>query len=126
MVSCNGGDDGALCFSVLGGCAPYSVIVNGVSQTSVTGDNICFDELPAGDYNIIIQDSGTPQMNLLFPFEITEPDPIIIGSLVNMKCTTICARPSWHIIPELRKFDISQPPCNCANFRMRETLLNSQ
>jgi len=47
-------------------------------QTSTDGENICFNSLPAGDYDILIQDSGTPQMNLNFPFEITEPDAIVL------------------------------------------------
>ncbi len=78
MVSCSGGNDGQICVSVLGGCGPYTLTLNGDEQTSVSGENVCFDGLSVGNYSIVIQDSGSPQMVLVHPFTITEPSPITI------------------------------------------------
>ena len=80
-VSCNGGDDGEACVTVLGGCGPYmlSIPTLGIAPVTILGGEKCFDNLPPGDHNIIIQDSGNPTSVIVHVASIGQPDPIIIG-----------------------------------------------
>ncbi len=78
MASCDGSADGEICISVLGGCGPYDLTLNSETIISTTGEDICFDELAAGSYSIIVEDSGTPLMTTIFSFVITDSDPIVI------------------------------------------------
>jgi hypothetical protein len=55
-VSCNGGTDGSVTVNVSGGTAPYSVTVNGVTHTGVTGSTT-FTGLAAGNYPASITDA---------------------------------------------------------------------
>src|SRR5262249_32429578 len=55
-VSCNGGTDGSVTVFVSGGTAPYSVTVNGVTHTGVTGSTT-FTGLAAGNYPASITDA---------------------------------------------------------------------
>lgn len=80
-VSCYGGDDGSVCINVIGGCAPYelSIPALGYMQTSLTGENVCFDNIPAGNHNVLIQDSGTPTNVIIHAISMDEPDQVLIG-----------------------------------------------
>jgi len=55
-ASCNGGSDGSVTVSVSGGTAPYSVTVNGVTHTGVSGSTI-FTGLSSGTYPATITDA---------------------------------------------------------------------
>src|SRR5262249_48117409 len=48
-ASCSGGNDGSVTVSVSGGTAPYSVTVNGITHTGVTGSTT-FTGLSSGAY----------------------------------------------------------------------------
>ena len=54
-ASCNGSSDGSVTVSVSGGAAPYSVTVNGVTHTGVTGSTT-FNGLASGTYPATITD----------------------------------------------------------------------
>jgi hypothetical protein len=55
-ASCNGGSDGSVTVNVSGGTSPYSVTVNGVTHSGVTGSTT-FTGLPSGTYPATISDS---------------------------------------------------------------------
>ena len=76
-VSCNNGDDGQACVSILGGCGPYTFDIGvGNPIIDVDGDNICFDDLSAGNYMITITDNeGTSVVHSL---TIDQPSPILV------------------------------------------------
>jgi gliding motility-associated-like protein len=81
MASCDGSADGSVCIYVLGGCGPYTLTLNGNSVITVSGENVCFDDLAAGNYIIAITDSGIPQLDIDYGFTITDPEPISITLL---------------------------------------------
>src|SRR5439155_105891 len=55
-ASCNGGNDGSVTVTVSGGSPPYSVTVNNVTHTGVTGSTI-FTGLASGTYPAAITDA---------------------------------------------------------------------
>lgn len=80
-VSCHGGGDGGVCITVIGGCEPYTfnVVNGGVNPIISVDGSVCFDNLEAGNYNVVIQDSGMPINVIVHAIEIQEPDSIIIN-----------------------------------------------
>ncbi|MFT7606121.1 MAG: gliding motility-associated-like protein, partial [Saprospiraceae bacterium] len=54
--------------------------LDGISKTSISGDNICFD-VAAGNDSIVITDSEIPPLNIVYNFTITDPEPVLITLL---------------------------------------------
>ena len=97
-VSCNGGDDGVLCLSVLGGCAPYTFDIGDGSPMIDTEGSVCFDGLSQGSYTVTITDGGTPQMTLEHTMTVVEPDPIEIVVIdLNNNTDPDCSDPNGSI-----------------------------
>ena len=79
-VSCNGGNDGEMVVSVLGGTLPYSYVWSNGDLDSIANN------IPAGNYTITVTDSnGCTSVN---NGTITEPTPLTI-SIVNV-VNTFC------------------------------------
>ena len=99
-VSCNGGSDGSVCVTLLGGCGPYTLSIPslGVTPITILSGEACFDDLPVGNHNVIIQDSGNPINVIIHAVEIDQPDPIIIGidDIINNTDPT-CSNPNGSI-----------------------------
>jgi gliding motility-associated-like protein len=79
-VSCNGGNDGEMVVSVLGGTLPYSYLWSNVDLDSIANN------IPAGNYTVTVTDSnGCIAVN---NGTITEPTPLTINivNVVNTFC----------------------------------------
>ncbi|MEL6844222.1 MAG: SprB repeat-containing protein, partial [Bacteroidota bacterium] len=75
-LSCHGADDGAICYSISGGTAPYkAVIVPATPIVPVEGEKGCFEGLPAGTYELIITDANGCQF--LKVLEIRQADELV-------------------------------------------------
>jgi gliding motility-associated-like protein len=71
-VSCNGGNDGSISFTINGGVPPYQYDWNPAVSSNASANG-----LSAGTYNVTITDDAS--CALLFSVDITEPLPITIS-----------------------------------------------
>ena len=86
VISCFGGNDGAISVTPVGGQAPFMYSLNGTNfQTSNT-----FNNLAAGVYTITIadNDSNTTTTNMV---TIAEPNEIVVSATVNQNNVSISA-----------------------------------
>jgi gliding motility-associated-like protein len=80
-TTCADSEDGEYCISVFGGCEPYNFTLStGAMMNSITGQNVCFSDLAAGNYMLTISDSdgSTTTPDIVQSFTITSPAPIVI------------------------------------------------
>ncbi|MDC0189564.1 SprB repeat-containing protein, partial [Flavobacteriales bacterium] len=85
-VNCNGGSDGAIYVSVIGGVAPYTYSWTASNGGVVTGQEINEDliNLVAGDYSLVITDANNCDYSIQDPdptilsVTISEPDPVVV------------------------------------------------
>ncbi|HIB48713.1 MAG TPA: tandem-95 repeat protein [Flavobacteriaceae bacterium] len=84
-ILCNGDNTGAITVTTSGGVPPYSYTLNGgTPQGSPT-----FNNLTAGNYNIVVTDSLGNTDDLLVT--LTQPEPIIIElTKTNAAATALC------------------------------------
>ncbi|HBR53676.1 MAG TPA: hypothetical protein DEA82_05605, partial [Flavobacteriaceae bacterium] len=84
-ILCNGDNTGAITVTTSGGVPPYSYTLNGgTPQSSPT-----FNNLTAGNYNIVVTDSLGNTDDLLVT--LTQPEPIIIElTKTNAAATALC------------------------------------
>ncbi|MGB1031723.1 MAG: choice-of-anchor L domain-containing protein, partial [Flavobacteriales bacterium] len=83
-ISCQGACDGSIQVSIEGGIAPYSTELDG---TSVVGSTPQFNDLCAGNYDLVITDAIGCQITV--SYELDEPDELeieVVGS-TNVLCT---------------------------------------
>ena len=78
IVSCNGGNNGAIDLTITGGTGPFYF---NWSNTSTTED---ISGLAAGTYTVTITESGG--CSQIFSYLITEPAPLIALFFVNSSC----------------------------------------
>jgi gliding motility-associated-like protein len=80
-VVCPGRNEGSITLSnVSGGTSPYSYTLNSITNTTST-----FTNLTAGNYIITITDANS--CNIDYPFDITEPTPIVFTAVVTRPAT---------------------------------------
>jgi len=79
-VSCPGDTDGCVSIAVGGGAIPYTVTVAGVGNFPAVGGQVEICNLPAGDYNITVQD-GQGSM-LSNSFTIADPAPLAVEAIL--------------------------------------------
>ncbi|MEM1320751.1 MAG: cohesin domain-containing protein [Bacteroidota bacterium] len=73
-VQCNGGADGEICLSVLGGCEPYNFLLSTNASVVSLDGSACFANLPAGNHTVTVTDVFGDIVTV--PFTITEPAAI--------------------------------------------------
>ncbi len=66
--TCNGGTDGTISVQVEGGIAPYTFSWNGAAPSS----DAALSGLPAGEYNLLVQDASGCEQNLLIALQELE------------------------------------------------------
>lgn len=80
-VVCPGRDEGSISLSnVTGGTSPYSYTLN-----SITNTTSIFNNLTAGHYIMTITDANS--CNIDYPFDISEPSPIVFTAVVTRPAT---------------------------------------
>jgi gliding motility-associated-like protein len=87
-VTCNGGNDGSISLTVIGGIPPYTYTWTGPSCPCPNSPNLT--NLKAGSYNVTVRDANncTATTTII----ITEPTAInIVGSLTNVNCFGECS-----------------------------------
>ena len=58
-VSCNGANDGSICYSISGGEPPFStVLIPSTNDIGIIGPEGCFNNLPAGEYKLRTTDGS--------------------------------------------------------------------
>ncbi len=81
-VSCNGGNDGEIVVSSIGGTLPYQYSIDAGTNFQSTGD---FTGLSQGNYTILVEDANG--CNTDIPVNINEPTPISLStSTVDESC----------------------------------------
>ena len=84
-ISCNGASDAEVEIKVTGGIAPYEYqLLDSGENIVATSDSNIFSDLPAGSYNVKVNDSDSQELNKTF--EILEPD--LLTAEVDLKGTT--------------------------------------
>jgi len=82
-------NDGELTFIISGGSAPYNYLLsNGVSQSLVT-NQVTFTGLSAGDYNLIITDSGLCTIITYASLRTPALFNVISSSKTNASCNSL-------------------------------------
>ncbi len=99
-ASCFGENDGSACINVFGGTSPYNFSIPGSgvpNQNDIFG-TACFNNIPPGNYNVVIQDSGSPTNVIVHAISIGEPDSIEI-EIINIINNTdpSCTNPNGAI-----------------------------
>ena len=84
-VTCNGRSDGSVSVSVIGGTAPYTIVING---SSYTGASATLTGLAAETYNWTVTDANgcTTEGSET----ITQPDSLKVSLSVLPNCVVIC------------------------------------
>ena len=80
---CHRSNDGSILINAIGGTPPYQFKLNNAPYQSAN----LFENLRAGNYNLKIKDVNG--CTYLYPFEITEPEPLpplLFGNLANSYC----------------------------------------
>jgi gliding motility-associated-like protein len=83
-ISCNGACDGSIELNLVGGIAPYTTTVNGVS---VIGDNPIFEDLCAGVYDVTVVDDIGCEITASYTLEEPEVLEIQVDGTTDVLCT---------------------------------------
>lgn len=86
LVSCNGGNDGAIDITPSGGTVVGNYSYSWTGSNAYTNNTEDISGIPSGTYNVIVTDDNN--CNNSASFNITEPTPITISTVsTNSQCT---------------------------------------
>jgi len=95
-LACNGDENGIITFSVMSGLPPYTYTwqnadnsVNGNGTIAAENELVTLPGLPAGSYNIMVEDEA---FDTMFTVEILEPTPLLLSATqqVDASCFDFC------------------------------------
>jgi len=76
-VTCNGGSDGTLTVTVIGGAAPYQYSLDNFATSQLSN---VFTGLPAGSYTVFVKDANNCLSQSTVPNLIAEPPVLVLTS----------------------------------------------